>query len=287
MKRVTSVRAAARNSGSARPSVWLIVVVVGATASLVGIWLLGHGGSAPEDRLKGWSSLDWTVKYDGYGEVGVREDAASLKPQPALTPSETHAALALAGGPDWDDYSFTVQMNLQQQLRQNSPPHPWETGWLLFRYQAAERSYYLAHKTNGLELGKLVAPAGTGQVFLTTTADSPAEPGRWYDYRIEVRGPEIRVYIDGELQIAYTDPDPILSGGVGLYTEDAHVLFRDPAIREIPPDGDLSTLAQRQTQGTNEGAKPPSDPSSNRSCAKDSSRPVDLQPALARRFSEW
>src|SRR5215207_2572470 len=205
MKCATSVRVLERSIGSARPWAWLIVILVGAAALSLGVWLLGHRSSAPEDRLKGWSSLDWTVEYDGYGEVGVKDDAASLKPQPTLTPTETHAALALAGGPDWDDYSFTVQMSLQQQLRQNSPPNPWETGWLLFRYQADGRSYYLAHKTNGLELGKLVQPAGIGQEFLVTTTDSPAEPGRWYDYRIDVRGPEIRVYVDDELQLTYTD----------------------------------------------------------------------------------
>jgi len=75
-----------------------------------------------------------------------------------------------------------------------------------------------------------------------TTTDSPAEPGRWYDYRIDVRGPEIRVYVDDELQLTYTDPDPILNGGVGLYTEDAHVLFRGPTMHEIPPHEDSAPL---------------------------------------------
>jgi hypothetical protein len=189
--------------------------------------------------LKGWSSLDWTVKYDGYGEVSVENDSASLRPRPAQEPSETSAALALAGDPDWRDYSFAVRMNLQQQLRRNSPPNPWEAGWLFFRYQSDYRSYYLVHKPNGLELGKLVQPTSQGQspgknqVFLATTSGPPAEPGRWYDHRIDVRGPTIRVYVDGEPQITYTDPDPILSGRVGLYTEDAHVLFQDPAVHEL------------------------------------------------------
>jgi hypothetical protein len=104
-------------------------------------------------------------------------------------------------------------MCLQQQLRQNSPPNEWEAGWLFFRYQAADRSYYLTHKTNGLEPGKLVPPAGKGQAFLATTPDPPAEPGRWYDYRIDVQGPTIQIYVNEQLRITYTDPDPILSGG--------------------------------------------------------------------------
>jgi hypothetical protein len=185
------------------------------------------------DRLRGWSNLDWTVAYDGYGEVGVENSSASLRPITSERPIESHAALALAGGSDWRDYTFAARMNLQQQLRQNSPPNEWETGWLLFRYMGEARSYYLIHKTNGIELGKLVPPRGEGQIFLVTKPRPRAVPGRWYDYRIEVRGANIKVYIDDELQIDYTDPNPILRGGVGLYTEDAHVHFRQPTVTEI------------------------------------------------------
>jgi hypothetical protein len=185
------------------------------------------------DRLRGWSNLDWTVAYDGYGEVSVENSSASLRPMTSERPIESHAALALAGGSDWRDYTIAARMNLQQQLRQNSPPNEWETGWLLFRYMGEARSYYLIHKTNGIELGKLVPPRGEGQIFLVTKPRPRAVPGRWYDYRIEVRGANIKVYIDDKLQIDYTDPNPILRGGVGLYTEDAHVHFRQPTVTEI------------------------------------------------------
>ena len=187
-----------------------------------------------EGPLSGWSDMDWTVKYDGYGEVGVENGAAVLSPRAAERPVETHAALALAGDPGLRDYSFRTRMKFDEQLRQNSPPNTWETGWVFFRYVAEDRSYYLAHKTNGLELGKLVPPKGTGQVFLVTKPAPPARPGRWYDYRIDVEGPTIRVYVDGKLRIAYTDPDPIPKGRVGLYTEDARVLFRNPTVTRLP-----------------------------------------------------
>lgn len=219
-----------------RPAVWtmtvLTAVVVGAGLTSVA-WLFGPEQDASgSERLQGWSSLDWTVKYDGFGEVGVEGDSASLKPQSVQDQDQTSAALALAGDSGWQDYSFTAQMKLQQQLRQGSPPNSWETGWLFFRYEGEGRSYYLAHKTNGLELGKLVEPAGSGQAFLATAPGLPAEPERWYDYRIDVEGPTISVYVDGELQLTYTDTeDPILSGGVGLYTEDAHVYYRQPEVK--------------------------------------------------------
>ena len=106
----------------------------------------------------------------------------------------------------------------------------------MFRYMGEARSYYLIHKTNGIELGKLVPPRGEGQIFLVTKPRPRAVPGRWYDYRIEVRGANIKVYIDDKLQIDYTDPNPILRGGVGLYTEDAHVHFRQPTVKHTPSE---------------------------------------------------
>jgi len=215
-----------------RPAHVLVVGLAAALVLLTGAWAFGHSKQAinASGRLTGWSSLAWTIEYDGYGKAGIESGALGLEPLPSLKPSETRAALAVAGDPNWRDYSFTVRMNTQQQLRQNSPPNAWETGWLFFRYQGEDRSYYVAHKTNGLELGKLVPPAGTGQIFLVTSPDPPAQLGRWYDYRIDVQGPTIQVYVDGQLYLTYTDPDPTLSGRVGLYTEDAHVYFQDPVV---------------------------------------------------------
>ncbi len=208
-----------RRTGARRP-VRLAAITTGGLALLFGVWLAGFGSGSfdaiSDDRLRSWSSLDWTVKYDGYGEVRAENGIASLKPQVVQRPIETSAALALAGDPGWRDYSFTAKMRLREQLRQNSAPNEWEAGWLFFRYRGEARSYYLAHKTNGLELGKLVPPAGTGQVILETQPYPPAEPGRWYDYRIDVRGAKIRVYVDGKLQLTYKDPDPILGGRVGI-----------------------------------------------------------------------
>lgn len=215
-----------------RPPRALAIVALGALllASLAWAFASTKSGGSGSSLLAGWSDLAWSVEYDGYGKVGIEDGALSLEPLPAREPGETRAALALAGDPEWRDYSFKVRMSTQEQLRQNSPANAWETGWLFFRYQGEDRAYYLAHKINGLELGKVAPPAGTGQIFLVTTPAPPAELGRWYDFRVDVSGPSIQVYVDGKLQLSYTDPDPILKGRVGLYTEDAHVHFEQPGV---------------------------------------------------------
>ncbi|HEX2035620.1 MAG TPA: DUF2334 domain-containing protein [Chloroflexota bacterium] len=217
-----------------RPRLQLAALIgFGALAVATSAGALGLS-SLPAPRhynLAGWSSIQWSVIYDGYGSVGIDADGSlRLTPFIATRPDRTHAALVLGGERTWHDYRFTVRMMTQAQLRQHSPPNPWEAGWLFFRYQAPDRSYYLVHKPNGLELGKLAPPAGKGQVFLVTAPEWPLNLERWYEYRVELNGPTILVYIDGELALSYTDPDPILSGRVGLYTEDAEVYFLHPAV---------------------------------------------------------
>lgn len=128
---------------------------------------------------------------------------------------------------------YTVRMEYQQQLRQNFPPKPWESGWVIFRYEGEGRSYYLAQKTNGIGLGTLVPLAGEGQKSLVTKPIPRVVPGRWYGYRIEVRGSTIKIYVDGKLQISYTDPNQISHRRVDPYTEDAHILFCNPHIHRI------------------------------------------------------
>jgi hypothetical protein len=234
------------SSRASRPARWQTMMLISVLVLFSGILLFSGRNTlmsqewseewSGRDRLRGWSNLDWTVAYDGYGEVGLENRSASLRPMTSERPTESHAALALAGGSNWHDYTFAARMSLQQQLRKNSAPNEWETGWLLFRYMDGARSYYLIHKTNGIELGKLVPPRGEGQVFLVTKPRPRAVPGRWYDYRIEVRGANIKVFIDDELQIDYTDPNPILRGGVGLYTEDAHVHFRQATVKHTPSE---------------------------------------------------
>jgi hypothetical protein len=203
------------------------------TAGLVAVgWACGssHLTVTPLDGVRRWSGLDWSVQFDGFGQVGDENGDLSLVPRAAILPDETHAALLLAGDPNAGDLTFSVRMSTRAQLRQNALPNPWETGWIFFHYQAPDRSYYLAHKTNGLELGRLASPAGQGQVYLATLPSPRAELGRWYDYKVDMIGATIRVYIDGRLELTYIDPDPIPNGQVGLYSEDAQVTFRDAKV---------------------------------------------------------
>jgi len=150
-----------------------------------------------------------------------------MTPKASTTPSETHAALVVPAS--WssnnNDYIFNVKMNTASQLRTGSPANAWEVGWLLFRYVDASNFYYFLPKPNGIELGKLV---NGKQVFLYT-ADTPKLTLNHQDaYKVTLKGNNIKVAINGTQVANYTDTNsPFLTGKIGLYDEDAKVLFDD------------------------------------------------------------
>ncbi len=115
------------------------------------------------------------------------------------------------------------------------------------------RGLYLALKTNGWELGKFgpgyssglaADPQAGGCQRFMASGDSPkARPGRWQRVCVLALEDRVAAWVDGELLVGagtWRDRDdrlerggrpegePVhLSGGVGLYTEDAAVSFTD------------------------------------------------------------
>lgn len=55
--------------------------------------------------------------------------------------------------------------------------------------------------------------------------------GTWYDVRIEVRGDNLRVYVDGALLVNVVDPTPILTGSICLNSYNTHGRFDDVYVR--------------------------------------------------------
>ena len=88
--------------------------------------------------------------------------------------------------------------------------------------------YSIALKPNGWELSKQ-DPAYPGKQRFLATGTSPTFPvGTTYHVRIIERGNTIQVWVDGTPLTQFTDGErPYLQGSVGLYTEDARVVFRD------------------------------------------------------------
>lgn len=169
----------------------------------------------------------WQVVFAGYGDVTATGTGASsrlrLAPAVATSPSETHAALVVSLATS-EDVRLRARVALDDQLRQNSPANPWETGWLVTRYQDPEHFYYFALKTNGWELGKRDPDYPGGQRFLATGSTPRTSVGSSKTAVLQAVGRKLTVKIDGTTVATFTDTErPYTVGSVGFYCEDAVV----------------------------------------------------------------
>lgn len=184
----------------------------------------------------------WRMVYNGYGcnkfEPVNGNIVLHLAPKAAVRAAETHACLVL-GQSFTGNYSYSVDVTTKDQLRKNSPPNPWEVGWVVWDYsnEGTEKFYYFAPKPNGWELGKRDWAYPGGQHFLTsgTTPTTPIGKARRAKV-IQKWEPlpgalTIWVYLDGIQITRFTDRQrPYPGGKIGFYTEDAHVHFDNVAV---------------------------------------------------------
>lgn len=176
----------------------------------------------------------WTSAFGGYGCTQTQTDGTrywlALAPAVSTAPALTHAALTL--GPAFAaPTTFSVNMITTAQLRKNSPPNPWEVGWVIWDYADNQHFYYFQPKPNGWELGK-EDPAYPGSQRFLATGTSPTFPiGGWYVVRIVQTQNILTVYVNGRLVTTYTDASsPYTTGKIGFYVEDADVRFADVAV---------------------------------------------------------
>ena len=195
-------------------------------------------GKWPEGSLRG----GWRVVFDGYGGAGVdRRGRHYQRPAAPSSPGETHAGLVVSRG-EFAGVDLTLRQKTVRQLRQGSPPNPWEVAWVVWGYGDNTRFYYFILKPNGVELGKAHPGYPGAQRFLYTAPSPRLSLGEWNRVRVRQVGRTIDVWVDGARVIdGFVDTPgpagdgPYLEGRVGLYTEDASTLFDD--VRARPTGG--------------------------------------------------
>jgi hypothetical protein len=201
---------------------------------------------------------NWIQEYDGYGRVGIRETKSGNKmlyqrPKRSKTLNETHASLVISKA-EYETKNISLRSKTVKQLR-TPTPNSWETAWVLWNYKHDHHFYYFTLKTGGWELGKVdnakVDPNGPSclwpeylnckypgaQRYLRTGSSPTTIVGKWDKIRVEQKGNLITVYAAGKKVTEYRDENnPYFSGRVGLYNEDASVLFDNIAVNnsELP-----------------------------------------------------
>jgi hypothetical protein len=141
-------------------------------ASVAILIVLALAGCSQRSAAAQYPRGQWRVAYDGFGRVATSSQAGArqftLEPARPDSATATHSALMLSAG-SWRDFSLTVRVRTNYQLRQ---PHPnaWEVGWILWHYTDDHHFYYLILKPNGFELGKEDPGYPGDQRFLVTSS---------------------------------------------------------------------------------------------------------------------
>jgi hypothetical protein len=243
------------------------------TVSSNGLWRTVYRGSTPGTS-------------DGAGRTGVRAPAGGAFTRvmyeypytSTYTGTSTSASLILTEGPYFSDFDLTMYVRTVAQ-KKTTNVNPWETAWIMFRYNEAGfassaagsryHQYYLTLKANGtLELGK---KDNTGsfeeQYFLSTGVAYTYALGAWNKVRIKAVSNHITVWIDDVQKIDLIDdgaggaqggapntpaaPSTFLySGKIGLYNEDAEVEFAPMTLTDLSAGSAASSTASYVTLAT-------------------------------------
>jgi hypothetical protein len=181
--------------------------------------------------------------------MGVRTDLNNTSnnvfyvfPKIAKSPTETYSGL-VSTTRNFSNFDMSIDVKTQVQLRQDSPPKPWETMWVFFRYADDFHYYWFVLKPSGIELGKKDCNTCTspleGQVFLYTDEIPTLKPGQWSNWRISAVGNNIGISLNGTEVVQFTDDtmSPQLeSGSIAVYAEDAMIAFDNLRIEEVIPN---------------------------------------------------
>jgi hypothetical protein len=149
--------------------------------------------------------------------------ALVLRPNAASAPDKTHSALLISQKSYFGDFTFRGRVRTVEQLREGSPPNPWEVAWVVWNYVDPTHFYYLAIKPIGWEVGK-VDPAHKGAQRFMATGETPYPIGEWHRFEIVHRDHGTTIRINGQKVTTILDEDgPYIGGRIGVYTEDAEI----------------------------------------------------------------
>ena len=180
-----------------------------------------------------------SVTFDTDAQDPVWSDGGWEVRSGALTLTGNNAfGQALYGSPNWGDYEVEVSVtprgsapNCGLLVRATNPGVPTFLGSHPSREDAATatdwvQGYFVGLTGDGVILGK----QSYGYRELAR-ADGKFRANQTYRLKVVCSGARIRVYVDNELYIDFTDPRPYLQGMVGVRTHDCPVYFDDLTVK--------------------------------------------------------
>ncbi len=203
---------------------YAVIMVLIALAAIAGLLILGAGltdsyrttlqafqGDVRDylmDDFEGDGDFDWQSIY---GECQVRDGK--------LFKSDRYYSFCAAAVPD-SNYTLSLEMQTVESRGQET----WDVGRVVFRFKDTNNYYGVVLSANGnIELVK--RQNGIWQASLAW-APTGKDPKQLHAYQIKAIDNHIEVWMDGEKYMDYTDPNPLLDGGIG-FGNDASVTAID------------------------------------------------------------
>lgn len=208
-----------------------------------------------EEWAEGTVHGAYRAVFNSFGPHGVIDDTGNrvIRQQPEYVEGDTRASLSVSTA-SYKDVDVTMRMKTVSQNRPTAP-NTWERAWAVAAYVNNDWFYYVALKTNGLEVGKRDPAYPGGQRFLPWYQGTNWPLGAWHKVRIKLTevptGTKIQVWVDDVLQGAnagavddgFVDEErPLNLGAIGFYNEDALVHFDDVAVG-VPGMADTVTTS--------------------------------------------
>jgi hypothetical protein len=130
-------------------------------------------------------------------------------------------------GYEWDDYRVRFRLKLLQ-------------GSIHLNYRLTEASrYFIGFHQGGLYLSRQMRDTFTD----LATIEASHQLNRWYEVEIVGWGGHLHVYVDGKLEMDYTDKDPLRRGGIAFETlDDSYAQVDDIEVMGAGPEPTRLTL---------------------------------------------
>jgi len=197
-----------------------------------------QGVGALTDNFNDGNDNDWKPIQ---GEWSV-EKGEYIQDDLTWTTTATHETYTRSyfGEEDWEEYTVEAKVRIEE----GGDLAPIIGIFFRVTEKSEDGDYYLFRLDQRASEGPGLIKAPNATVIINN--NKPAEIGRDYILKVEVKGDEIKCYVDGELEIEVQD-DSFPQGAIGVGTFNAEGHFDDVTVngKGIPspvfPKGKLAT----------------------------------------------
>jgi hypothetical protein len=189
---------------------------------------------------KGETVTPLTVTFDKDAENPIHGDGAWEIADGALALFGGSAyGKVLYGSPNWGDYEVEVTVtpkdspNCGLLVRATNPGAPTFLNSWPSREDAVTATDWVMGYFVGLTENSVIIGKQSYSYTQLAKSNGHFAANQAYQLKVICKDASIQVFVDGQLYLDYTDPEPFFQGMVGLRTHNCSVAFDDLTVKEI------------------------------------------------------